>query len=280
MTDAELTDENQMQLTDIDSLGNTDSGTDGDSEIDKCCVIVERPTRKELARAVRSCLAHGNQIVNAGEVDSATRADYGHQISSGKIDLPDRAFPIEIGGIAIGIDPDSRHVVNGVSVSEKTDDIRHVVVDSIGTLGKDHAEIRDRVETLVNSGVTVHLNDVAAEIDSDSADVLGVLHSLDKCGVDLQRAAEIRDVRDWADGIDRDRGRAPLGFTYDDSGTVVPGENYDDVRAVLSMVLDKSPDGLSKRKAADKLGVAPRTVGRAMDNLDRYGLGNLADSEE
>ena len=79
-------------------------------------------------------------------------------------------------------------------------------------------------------------------------------------------------ARDWADGIDRDRGRAPLGFTYNNSGTVVPGENYDEVRAVLSMVLDDSPESLSKRKAAERLDVAPRTVGRALDHLDRYGL--------
>ncbi|UPW01086.1 hypothetical protein M0R88_03045 [Halorussus gelatinilyticus] len=278
MKDAELADENQMQLTDIDSLGNTDSetdsDTDGDSEIDKCCVIVHQPTRKELARSVRSCLAHANQIVSAGTIDSATRADAGHKIASGKIDLPDRAVPIDVGGIALGIDAERRHVVNGVSVSEKTDDIRHVVVDSIGTLGKDHAEIRDRVETLVNGGVTLHLNDTAVEIDSDSADaVLGVLDSLDKGGVELQRAAGIRDVRDWADGIDRDRGRAPLGFEYVD-GELVTAANYDEVRAVLSMAR-AGPDGdreLSKRKAAERLDVAPRTIGRALDNLDRYGL--------
>ncbi|MDL0128061.1 hypothetical protein PNP84_08020 [Halobacterium salinarum] len=258
-------------MTDIDSLG--DSDTDGDSEVDKCCVIVHQPTRKELAQSVRSCLAHANQIVDTGDIDSATRADYGHQIASGKIELPDRAFPIDVGGIAMGIDPERRHVVNGVSVSEKTDDIRHVVVDSIETLGKGHEEIRDRVETLINSGVTLHLNDVAAEIDSDSADaVLGVLESLDKSGPELQREAAIRDVRRWCDGLDRDRGRAPLGFTYDDSGKVVPGDDYDEVRAVLSMVHDDHPDSLSKRKGAERLGVAPRTVGRALDNLDRYVL--------
>lgn len=111
--------------------------------------------------------------------------------------------------------------------------------------------------------------------------MLGVLDLLDESGVELQRAAEIRDVRDWLNGRSLpDRGRAPLGFTYDD-GEVVPGENYDEVRAVLSMVLDDSPDGLSKRKAAERLGVAPRTVGRALDNLARYGLDDgEGDTEE
>lgn len=280
MTEAELDDEDQLRLTDIDNIGDSDTDTDDDSDVDKCCVIVHEPTRKELASAVRSCLAHANQIVNAGKVDAATRADYGHQIASGKIDLPDRAFPIALGGIAMGIDPERLHVANGVSVSETEDDIRHVVVDSIDTLGESHEEIRDNVETLVSAGVTVHLNDVAAEIDSDSAGVLGVLESLDKAGPELQREAAIRDVRVWCDGIDRDRGRAPLGFTYDDSGTVVPGDDYDEVRAVLSMVHDDHPDSLSKRKGAERLGVADRTIGRALDNLDRYGLEGEGDTEE
>lgn len=102
--------------------------------------------------------------------------------------------------------------------------------------------------------------------------MLGVLDSLDRGGAELQRAAKVQDVRNWLGSKELpDRGRAPLGFTYD-GGELVTAERYGDVRAVLSLVLDDSPDGLSKRKAAEKLGVAPRTIGRAMDNLDRYGL--------
>lgn len=266
MTETELDDENQMTLADIDNIDDTDS--DGD----KYCVIVHQPTRRELGDASRSCLAHANQIVDGRGVDSTDRAKAGRNITTGE--LYDRAVPITGGGIAVGVDREPI-VTNGVSVSEKTDDIRHVVVDSLNTLGEDHAEIRDRVETLVSAGVTVYLNDTAAEIDSANCDaLLAGLLSLDKAGVELQREAEVQDVRDWIGSKELpDRGRAPLGFEYVD-GELVTAENYDEVRAVLSLAR-ADPDGdreLSKRKAADRLGVAPRTIGRALDNLARYGL--------
>lgn len=109
-------------------------------------------------------------------------------------------------------------------------------------------------------------------IDSDSADaVMGVLDSLDTGGVELQSAAAVRDVHDWLDGKDtHSHGRLPLGFDKVD-GELVPAGNIDDVRAVLSM--NPGPEGdISKREAADRLGVSTRTINRALDNLDRYGL--------
>ncbi|PGF14934.1 hypothetical protein CP556_01530 [Natrinema sp. CBA1119] len=257
-----------MQLTDIDGGQVTDDDDSGTV----VCVIVHAPTRTELADAARSCLAHASQIVGTDWADSAGRAELGRRVSTGVLSL-DGGVRVSRGHVlALGVDSDRAHVSAGVEQVEQSP-MTDVVVDSLATLGKNHAEIQDRVDTLVNAGVTLHLNDTAAEINSDSADaLLGGLRSLDKAGVELQREAKVQDVRDWADGIDRDRGRAPLGFAYDDSGTVVPGEDYDEVRGVLSMVLDDSPDGLSKRRAAERLGVADRTIGRALDNLDRYGL--------
>jgi DNA invertase Pin-like site-specific DNA recombinase len=174
--------------------------------------------------------------------------------------------------LVFGINSDREHVDAGVADVDRGP-VTDVVVDSIETLGETHSEIRDRLDTIVESGADLHLNDTGVVIDSETGkSVLGVLDSLDRGGVELQRAAKVQDVRDWLGSKDLpSRGRAPLGFTYDD-GEVVTAENYDDVRAVLSLVLDDSPDGLSKRKAAEKLGVAPRTIGRALDNLGRYGL--------
>lgn len=277
MTEAKLDDENQMQLTEID--GGQDTGEKDSGSV--VCVIVHEPTRKELARSVRSCLQHGVQLTSSDFAPSASRAKLARDIASGEAKL-DSELKVSIGhGLVMGIDPDRAHVATGVAEVELSP-VTHVVVNNLAALGESHAEIRDRVGTIVDGqSAELHLNDTGAVIDSEtSKSVLRVLDSLDKAGVELQREASVRDVQGWLD--DRslpDRGRAPLGFEYSD-GEVVPGENYDDVRSVLTMVLDKSPDGLSKRKAAEKLGVAPRTVGRAMDNLDRYGLGNLADSEE
>ncbi|MFB6178245.1 MAG: helix-turn-helix domain-containing protein [Halorientalis sp.] len=257
-----------MELTDIGT------GTDADSESadERYLVIAHHPTRRALADAVRSCLAHANQIVDEGGVDAARRARYSRLIASGDLPLNDDGFTVPGGGFACGIE-DRQCVRHAVRVVETNDDMRHVVVDNLATFGETQAEVRDHIETIVQSGAELHVNDTGVVIDSDSADeVLGVLDSLDRGGVNLQRAATVRDVRAWID--DRslpDRGRAPLGFEYVD-GELVTADEFDEVRGVLLMVLDESPDGLSKRKAAERLGCAPRTVGRALDNLDRYGL--------
>jgi len=263
-----LDDENQMQLTDID--GGQISEDDADGPV--VCVIVHEPTRRELADATRSCLAHASQLISSDWTDSADRAELGRLIATGEYPLDGTVKRKQGHGLAVGVDPDRGHVAEAVAAVEQSQ-VTDVIVNNLVTLGESHAEIRERVDVLVSDGATLHLNDTGAMIDSDSADaLLGVLDSLDRGGVELQRAAAVRDVQAWCDGIDRDRGRAPLGFTYDDSGTVVPGDNIDEVRGVLSMVLDDSDEGLSRRRAAERLDVAARTIGRALDNLERYGL--------
>ena len=267
-TGTELDDEDQMQLTDIDGGQVTDEDDTGSV----ACVIVHEPTRKELASSVRSCLQHAVQLVGTDFAPSVERAKLARAIASGEFEL-DGEVKISRGhGMALGTDPDRGHVDAGVE-AVGVNPVTHVVVNNLAALGEGHAEIRERVDVLVSGGVELHMNDTGVVINSDTADVvLEVLDSLDAAGPALQREASIRDVQAWCDGIDRDRGRAPLGFAYDGSGTVVPGEDYDEVRAVLSLVLDDSPDSLSKRKAAERLDVDPRTIGRAVDNCGRYGL--------
>lgn len=63
-------------------------------------------------------------------------------------------------------------------------------------------------------------------------------------------------------------GPAPLGFTKDD-GHLVEAEDYNQVVAVLDMV---QRDELSKRKAARQLDTSRRTVNRALDRADLYGV--------
>lgn len=270
MAGTESEDENQMQLTDIEGGQITEDDADGPV----VCVIVHEPTRRELADATRSCLAHASQIISSDWTDSADRAELGRLIATGEYPLDATVKRKHGHGLVVGVDPDREHVAEGVAAVDRTS-VTDVIVNNLVALGESHAEIRDQVDVLVRGGASLHLNDTGAEIDSGNCDaLLGGLISLDKAGVELQRAAEVQDVRDWLDNRSLpDRGRAPLGFEYVD-GELVTAENFDEVRAVLSMAR-AGPDGereLSKRKAADRLGVAPRTVGRALDNLDRYGL--------
>ncbi|WP_134670443.1 hypothetical protein [Halorussus marinus] len=268
------TDENQMVLADID--GPVTEENDSESIV---CIIVHAPTRKELAQAVRSCLQHGVQLASSDFAPSVSRAKFQRKIASGEFELDDEVKTSLGNKLVLGIDSDRAHVEAGVAEIERNP-VTHVVVNRIGALGSSHAEIRDRAEKIVESA-ELHLNDTGIVIDSgNSKSVLRVLKSLDKAGPELQREASIRDVRDWLDGQDTpDRGRAPLGFRYFD-GEMVTTEEYDHIRSVLSMVLNEGPDKLSKRKAAKRLDTSARTIGRALDNADRYGLSPLTNSTE
>lgn len=63
-------------------------------------------------------------------------------------------------------------------------------------------------------------------------------------------------------------GPAPLGFEKDD-GRLVEGANYDNVVSVLEMV---QKGELSKRKGAGELDTSRRTINRALDRGELYGL--------
>lgn len=63
-------------------------------------------------------------------------------------------------------------------------------------------------------------------------------------------------------------GRPPLGFDVE-NGHLVESDRYGQVVAVLRLVRDGK---LSKSAGADELGTSRRTIGRCLDNRERYGL--------
>jgi len=63
-------------------------------------------------------------------------------------------------------------------------------------------------------------------------------------------------------------GRPPLGFEKND-GKLVEGDNYDHVCGVLEMVQKRH---LSKNKASAKLDTSRRTINRALERAEMYGL--------
>ncbi|WP_408957547.1 hypothetical protein [Natrinema sp. 74] len=266
----------QLELTDIDT-------GDEDTASVNSIVIAHAATRRELGSAVRSCLESARQTIGQSWVDETLKMGMEETVAKGSWEYEDTCVNIDGVAIAIGIDPDRTHVRSAVNALDNdVIDADDIVVNSIAALGETHEEIQDRVSAFVAAGATIHLTSACVNIDGDSSDgIIGVLDGLDSAGLELQRETEMRDVRDWCDGFDRSRGRAPLGFTYDDDGELETADNFDEVRAVLSMVLDDSPDGLSKRKAAERLDVSPRTITRAIEgHPNRYGLGQLTDSIE
>lgn len=143
---------------------------------------------------------------------AADRAEIERRIATGDFPLDGEVRTKHGHGLVFGINSDREHVDAGVADVDRGP-VTDVVIDSIETLGETHLEIRDSVDTIVESGADLHLNDTRVVIDSGSSkSVLGVLDSLNRGGVELQRAAKIQDVRDWLASKDlTGRGRAPLG---------------------------------------------------------------------
>lgn len=166
-------------------------------------------------------------------------------------------------------------------VLERPDtDCEILYIDGLQAIGEDLVTVRNRLEELRNvlpSDVRIGLIDAdpggsdvwAFAVGSDEFDaLLQSLHFADEAALYGQRAAEKRDINRWA-RVDYSGGRPGLGFTVED-GELIPGEDYEEVCAVLELVREGK---MSKRKAAAHLDTSPRTITRCIvERPDRYGL--------
>ena len=263
----------QMKITDLDTTDDTESDDGGLQFI----ALVHRPNLSELDAPVRQVMAVADTVTNGAAPDAAERARISHDVVSGEYELDERTPILSVaGGVVSWSCCESRENADGAIKAAGRESVPHLVVDKLDTLGRTHAAIAERVRRAVDAGVTLHLTGEGFDISPENADtVLGVLAGLDACGVELERETRERDIREWLDDS-RAIGRPPLGFAIED-GKVVPADNMDDVRAVLSM---RRRNDISKRKAAERLGVSPRTISRAMDNIERYNLRPPAEDPE
>lgn len=155
-------------------------------------------------------------------------------------------------------------------LSEIISSIDDVYIFNFHHIGSKPGIIANRVEMLFSHGLTLYLVDSLLKIpaEDDEAEVLvKILRELDHAGVEIGREIAVRDIRRWMDDISHD-GRPPFGFRVED-GELRPVENFDEIRATLTLVLSGE---LSKRKAADRLGCSPRTITRALERPEMYGL--------
>jgi len=255
----------QLEITDID----TDNGERGQETAEETFIAVATAeTWSAQADALREVLAAVDAITNT-DLGASERESIVPRIINRDVILPTNIGP---GMVAVGSSPGGININSAIEAMTSGGYV-HLVIDDFASLGDSVTVIADRVSEIVEAGVTVHIVSQGIDVDRENADtVLGVLNGLDKTGLELQRRVDIRDIRDWLPETDR-AGRPPLGFEKDD-GELVPSPQMDEVRAVLSLRLNED---ISQRKAAKRLGVSPRTINRAMDNLDRYGIEDSAD---
>ena len=149
-----------------------------------------------------------------------------------------------------------------------------VIVDKMIALGDSIDRIQGRLNRILQVGVTVVLVSEDVSITTADRDVAsGLLSGLDRAGPALQRATERRDIEEWTEGEQWSGGRPPFGFEVVD-GRLVPGNDFDRIRAVLAEADDPHSD-MSRRRAAYELGTSDRTIGRILDDSSRreeYGL--------
>lgn len=150
------------------------------------------------------------------------------------------------------------------------DEVDVIYISNFDQIGTDIEVLLDRIETIHSEGVSLYLVNSQNRIEPESdisRIILSLLRLLAKAGVEIRRGATVRDLREWMNDISHD-GRPPLGLEVE-NGEMRPGDNFDEVRAALTLV---ESGELSKRKAADRLECSPRTITRALDRPEMYGL--------
>ena len=156
-------------------------------------------------------------------------------------------------------------------------DVDVVVVHELTRMSRSLQDLERTVERVTESGAELHFvrDGLSFEPieDDEEPDPMKKLQ-MQMLGAFAEWQARVKQMN-TKEGIaarqnedDYHHGRAPLGFEKDD-GTLLEGENYDQVCAVLDMV---AKDELSKRQAAKELGTSRPTINRALDRPDLYGL--------
>lgn len=153
------------------------------------------------------------------------------------------------------------------------EDLDAVVCKSVSRISRSIRDLDRTVERFEGAGTELHVIDEGLQIRPDDDDpfqtavlqLLGVFAELE-ANMAQQRTREGIAARQAND--EYHHGPAPLGFAKDD-GRLVESANFDKVASTLEMVRN---DNLSKRKAAGELNTSRRTINRALDRADLYGI--------
>ncbi|WP_230198743.1 recombinase family protein [Halopiger djelfimassiliensis] len=153
------------------------------------------------------------------------------------------------------------------------EDLDAVVCKSVSRISRSIRDLDRTVERFESAGTELHIIDEGLQIRPDDDDpfqravlqLLGVFAELE-ANMAQQRTKEGIAAR--MNNEEYHHGPAPLGFAKDD-GRLVESDDYDRVTTVLEMV---SKGEMSKRQAARELDTSRRTIGRALDRGELYGL--------
>lgn len=152
-------------------------------------------------------------------------------------------------------------------------EIEAVVVHSISRICRSISDLERTASRLEDAGVELHIISEGLTLRPGESDpyqtalfqLLGVFAELE-ANMAQQRTKDGIAARQQNE--DYHHGPAPLGMEKND-GLLVEGDNYHEVVSALEMV---EKGELSKRKAAKRLETSRKTINRALDRADLYGL--------
>lgn len=152
-------------------------------------------------------------------------------------------------------------------------EIDAVVVHESSRLSRSLQDLDATVERIVDSGAELHfvrdaLPPFTGEEDPMARLMLQMLGAFAEWEARVKRLNTREGIAARMNETGYHHGRAPLGFVKDD-GHLIQAENYHDVVATLEMVLRNE---CSKRRAARELDTSRKTITRALERKDLYGL--------
>lgn len=148
-----------------------------------------------------------------------------------------------------------------------------VVTHSVSRLSRSIRDLDQTVEKIVDDNDTeLHIISEGLRMTGEDdpyqkamLQLLGVFAELE-AEMTQQRVKE--GIRIRMENDEYHHGPAPLGFKKND-GHLIEGPDFDRVRAKLELVQDGE---LSKRRASKELDTSRRTINRALDRAELYGL--------
>ncbi|SEH15040.1 hypothetical protein SAMN04487967_1893 [Natronorubrum sediminis] len=262
---------NPDEFASIDSFGNPDTDTDGTEETD---TDSDRGSHI-IAAGVDDPVAVTEAAVSAFGVDWEGGIDSGVADSINEHDVT--AFGENGRAVVCGSDRDATrakllHVVQSSDARDKvvlTDWLAYC--EDLGDLSSFLRALLNAESAVTAVGSDVLLSPGGSVNDPDLIDLLGEIAAASLDPRDIPDIEVLRE--DW-------EGRTPIGTEVSMAGNLCPSDDWNRVRKHL---LDVVEGEVSQRFAAKRIGCAPRTVARILNDPERrelYRLPAASDTEE
>lgn len=228
---------------------------------------------QDLSRQIDSVLSFATDQLDADLGTDATNLVIADHIES------QATSPVAYGDVTIFFDKSTgtntdRSGHRDLMDYVETADLDAVVVHSVSRLSRSIRDLDRIAERIVQeNGTALHILSEGFDLVPGEDDpfqramfrLLGVFAELE---AELAQKRTKEGIATRMANEAYHHGPAPLGFEKND-GRLIETDGYDRVRTVLELVDDGE---LSKRKAASELDTSRRTIGRALDRKELYGL--------